>query len=476
MVKCPQCLQLRDDGDTPCPHCGEVPYGIRNRPSQRIAEKAPAPREEPKKLSYGGLDLDLGDVSASGLELAGEDDAPTAEVPRAEPPPTLAEPQLEPLPDLPEPPLKPFRVAELPASAFLPSTEEMEAKRLADYGDPKPGPIGAVRYWWRVSTRRSELGRRRAEAAETLEAQERERTNRLAELGRTAEEAAPSESEPRAGLVRAVRAAERRREEEAHLSTTVVTEREQRLGELRARLAALEAEIAPLAESSAGLSRRLGDLRAETRRTESALKRAEIERRNVVDLIARRQEAYAELERPADERGRLLAEIAELDKKSPELNARVDAARAKLESLAQPLDAAQKEHDVAARLLADRRKGADDLQERVEEAELELEAERARSGKRSEEAGREVVAAWAAVGENVLPTVDAGGGGPLAALARGAAESTTRAEEAALRLARLDRAITCFDHDAFAQGKTYAIVGGSLALVVLTILIVVIIS
>jgi len=138
--------------------------------------------------------------------------------------------------------------------------------------------------------------------------------------------------------------------------------------------------------------------------------------------------------------------------------------------------AAQAEHESATRLLDEKRKIADDVMEKTEEAELELEAERARSGERFQAVNREVASAWAAVGENVLPTVASAADGPLVALARSATEISNKAEESAQRLALLDRAVQCFDHDTFSQGKTYAIVGGAIGLVLLTVIIVILIS
>jgi hypothetical protein len=473
MLKCPQCLQLRDDGDTPCPHCGEVPYGIRNRPSQRIADAAtPAPREERSKLGYGGEEIDFGDVSTTGLDLAGDDDAPTAPVLRPVQP-SLPALKLEPTPGS----QRPARTAASPlAPPVHLAMEDAEAKRLADYGDPGPGPFGAVKYWWRVSMRRAELGRRRAEAAGALAGLEVDQTARLAALGRAAEAEHPSDSEPRAGLVRAAGAAQARRDEEAHVSAAVVSEREKRLGDLRVRLTGLQTEIGPIAEAAAGAGRRLDELKTEARRTEAAMKRAEIERRNVVELIAKRQEGFADLSRSAEERNRLLAEIAALDKQNPALNARIDEARAKLEAFAAPVAEAEADHETAGRLLAEKKKLADDVEEKLEEAALELEAERARSGVRFQAADREVEKAWAMVGENVLPTVERSGVGPLAGMAGAAAEISVRVDEASQRLALLERAFSSYDGDVFARGRTLAIVGGALGLVILTILIVVVAS
>ncbi|MCK9459100.1 MAG: hypothetical protein M0R80_05635 [Proteobacteria bacterium] len=471
MIKCPQCLQIRDDGDLPCPHCGEVPYGVRNRPSQRIADDAAEPRGEPKKLGFGGMEIDLGDASSSGLDLASDDDALTVPVPRTDATP-LAPLKLEPLPGSP-PPVHPAFARPAAPAAPTPA-EDGDARRLADYGEPGTGPLGAVRYWWHVSMRRSELNRRRAETAETAERLQTERTSRLAELARQAEALHPADGEPRAGFVRAARAAEARRDEEASVSAAVVSEREKRLNDLRSRLEGLKKELAPLVEAAASARRRLDDLKSELRRTESALKRAEIEQRNAAELVAKRREASADPSKAAEERERLLGEVDEIERRGPELRGRIDAARLKIEGLAQPVAAAQAEHDSVERSLAELRRIEGEVKEKAEEAELELEAERARSGERFQAVSRDVENAWAAVGENVLPTV--GADGPLAPLARAAAESAEKAEDAEQRLSLLDRALACYDHDVFSKGKTLAIVGGAVALLLLTVVIVLIIS
>jgi hypothetical protein len=457
MIKCPQCLQPRDEGNGVCPHCGEELYGVRCKPSQRLAEgEAPEPRAEAAKLiksSFGSAELDFGDVSTAGLDLA-EDPAPR-------PSPVSA-------PSISGPGASPSRA---PSSApRVGALEPLEARGIASFGAASPGPFGAVAYFFRVTKRRGELRVERSGASFALEGKRAERSSLLAEIGRRTA-AARKGGEARDRLIDSALAAEARMDDVARRTAEAERGHTGQLEGLTGRLADLAAEIGPLGEGLAREGQAIERQRAEAKRAELAWKRSEIERRNLVELIAKRQGEYADPTRAPEDKRRLLAEITELDRRSPQLNAAVDAARGAFDRLSGPLAEAEARVSALAASLAQKREQNEALEAEKGGVEYKLSQLRERNGVRLDAERRGADDAFAAVGERALPGLDRSAG-PLAGKAR--AVDTTAAEVGSLErsVAALDAAMTSFERDPYARGRVLVLVAAGLFAALLLVAVV----
>jgi chromosome segregation protein len=149
---------------------------------------------------------------------------------------------------------------------------------------------------------------------------------------------------------------------------------EEELEALRARLAALQAEVARLTEEHSALRVAVAEHEERRRSERSAQSRVEAQRN---ELSARRREMAAEMERLGVERARLLADNIELDRKAGELAAEIAGAEKSVQELEQALAAERDQLVALEESLRQLRQQAQAAQERRAQIEVALAERRA---------------------------------------------------------------------------------------------------
>jgi len=485
MIYCRHCNRPSARESGPCPHCGNDLGGAAGTPEPDLPAPPPAPAPASPAAgapaappspdddslaavtAAGGVALDLdpeGEASAgSGMELADDDLGPA--------PPSMPafgggkaldlgqagddeDIQLATI----EPPERSAGTTAEPSLTADRPIEEKEIGLAAGFGSPAPGPIGAIKYALRVYGRLKDLATEQERALETSGTAVQRQRAIAAELGRKAH-AAETVSDAAKPLVARALAAD----------SDVIGAEQRRKGlesEHRARVAALEGdqaraeqEATPLRERVAILSHELEQHRNEQRRIESQLKRAQIELRNLTEMIESRQKAYADQEKPKEERERLLADIADFDKQQPGVRARIDEHRKELEGAHGPVA----EHEA---LLAEAQGQLDDKLAKVDALRREREdlirsydAARGQVVGQIENEESQAESAWAAVGVKLLE--DEVAEGPLADLGAALGGAIERTREAHRKVEVLKHARDSYDRGVVKQAKIIGVLGAA---------------
>jgi hypothetical protein len=434
MIYCPHCKRpsARERGN--CPHCFERLDGGSSPPAAAAADGTP---EAPPS---GGTSFDLDDGGAT-LELEGDDRSWEAAVAAA-----------------------PYRapVAPAPRSAAAPDFDDRaEVLAAAGFGSPRPGPIGAVAYGLKVRSRLGALRVERAAAAREVSLAAATLTERLADLGRRAAELGLA-TEP--GLERLVAAARLRQsgsEGIARRRAGLVEDHRLAKAALIERRDGIEQEAGPIREEEREAEAALARLENDRRRIEARVKRLRIELRNIREIIARRQQDYAAPRRTAEEKQRLLTEIAGQDRKQPAILQELGEHEAALDALAPPVT------EAAARLASIRERlgavvaGSAPIDRELRELDRRFEDDRARLAAEASGGESRAREAWSEVGTALLdgePPAGIGDPWPPALDAR------TRERAAARRLDFLDRALVAYDPEVLAQAKLYGGLAAAAAL------------
>ncbi|MBW2276623.1 MAG: hypothetical protein JRF63_03965 [Deltaproteobacteria bacterium] len=466
MIYCPHCRRPSARNSGACPHCGKSLTG----------SDAPGPPES----AAAGAEYDLDDDGSGGdIELAGDDymapqtaavqgipglagDADLGPAPRDESSLSLV--------DVTQPP--PTTKAET-SKPIVRGVDDDELRGVAGFGSPRPGPIGAIRYGLHVSTRLKELATELDRAAESEHtATDRLRASR-ANLGRKASQAGQAGDELEAMVSRALRAdAELTGAEDRRAG--IESQQQGKTAEIEQGIARLETESAPIVQQEAEASKRLDALRTDRKRVEAKLKRAEIERRNLSELVEKRQQAYADLEKPKEERQKLLADITRFESDLKPINQRIEAARDELQTFEKPVA------DAEGALTA--------IRGQVSEKLAQISALRDEAGQLGREFGTAVGDAavfvqeeskraddaWAAIGEQVFQTAAVAKGSPLSGEREGVAAALERFDDTKRQVDLLTRARDSYDHQTVKQAKQFAFIGGAvlIGLILLSIFLI----
>jgi len=475
MIYCPHCKKPSARSSGPCPHCG------RDLGGGTQADARPAASSSSKEKVGARNDFDPGEISTSGLELAGDDYVPPILSQTAIPSPPAERDegagreegsglQLEVMEeDAPE--------VAAPVVAPVAGPAEIargEVEELGGFGPPPSGLVETLRYGFRVSARLSDLAAQRQKAEETRSRDDERRLMLLAELGRMTHERGLASASAESKVSHALRleqnlgGALKRRDGLAH-------EHNESLMKLAGEMREVEILMAPAREREVAATLRLDAVRADQRRAEGKLKRAEIELRNVTELIEKRQKQFADLSRPREERDRLLKEIADLDRSQPEMHARIRAGVEALEGLREPMAQAQAAADQVNLELAGLGERLAGLRKERERLERTFSQAADNVDRVVEEDRREARNAWAAVGEQVVAEGNHRAS-PLAQKGEVVVAAVETAAASARQLEVIVRAGEAYDHDAYRKAKLIGVgaIAGLLVLatVVITVLVI----
>ncbi len=176
----------------------------------------------------------------------------------------------------------------------------------------------------------------------------------------------------------------------------------EQLRELNETVAKIEAETAPLRDQEQDAHRRFDALATDQKRTNAAVKRAEIEQRNLQELIEKRQAAYADLEQPKEDRQKLLDEISSFDKQLPGVIERFKQGRTRLEQLQRPVADAEEALLAVRGQVSERMARSGALRAEAEQLARTFASAVGTASQEVEEEARQLQEAWAALGEQVL--------------------------------------------------------------------------
>jgi chromosome segregation ATPase len=350
-------------------------------------------------------------------------------------------------------------------AAVVSETKEIgddEVRAIAGFGSPKPGPIGAISYSFKVRGRLKKLAAD-LEQATTVETAATDRLRTLrADLGRWARDAELTKSDELEALVgRALRAQGELKGAESRRSG-LETEHRGKLGRLEQAIAQIEAEARPFRQQEAEASRRLDALRTDRQRAEAKVKRAEIERRNLADLIEKRQAAYADLKKPEAERRQLLADITGFENQLGPVNGRIEQHRAEVVTFDKPVADAEAALTAVRGRVSEKTAQASALRGEVDQLTKEFEQAVGGASAAVDEEQRRSEDAWAGVGAAVY----AAGlkGTPLADAGEAVTAAMERSADAVRRVQLLNRAREAFDRRVARQGTQLTVVGAILLL------------
>ncbi|MDD5309388.1 MAG: hypothetical protein PHU25_18890 [Deltaproteobacteria bacterium] len=357
MIYCPHCKKPSARETGPCPHCKKDLSGAAPlRTGGTTKDTGLRPQAVEVELEEGPpLDIELARVSMPPRAAPRQSPVP-APTPAAQP----AMPVVVARPSLPEddedslPELETV-VSVVPPPAAAPARSRADASRddvarVAAFGTPDAGLMGAVRYALRVRARLMELKDAHDKAKVDREAAGKDTLALFASLGRQAREVRV-ESGAVTERLSVVEESEKALGATQGRKSEIEAAHHARLRELERQAKAVEVEAEPVHQEEKEGLERLERLRNERRRAETKLKRAEIELRNIFEVIEKRQKDYADLSLPKDERARLLADIAAHDKQQPPLFEEVKKREAEIAALTGPLAEAEKAYaEVRVRL------------------------------------------------------------------------------------------------------------------------------
>ncbi len=461
MIYCVHCKKPSARESGVCPHCGK---DLKGKP--RSAREAPVVKSE---RAMPAADIDLGDASGSGLELATDsymppvkDQAPAAAaktgkglIPIDDGGKALETESLEGVPELadvdnsaPPKPLTP---------SLREGLDDSEINRISGFGKPGEGIVAGVKYWLKVRERHQAILKDIEGAREESESSKNRLAAVQAELGKKGHSLGVTTDSIK-NLVSSALVADGEFMSVRKRRIGLESDHRDSVRALEQTIRDLEKETAEVRRDETAASLRLDGLKKDHRRVEGQQKRAQIEHRNLVEMIERHQEEYADLEKPKQERDGLLARISELDRQQPAIVERMNAHGEALKKLVVPLTQAEEEAKVVRdRLFEFTERIAAVRAEKADLNKVFSQADGSVSRQIDAERGQ-ITAAWAAVGERMIAErlCDGDNLRDNAQVVVGAMEA---AHDVSRKVELLVRAMDAYDKGVFIKGRNVVIAG-----------------
>ncbi len=434
MIYCAHCKKPSARESGVCPHCGEDLKG-----TTRPAREAPVAKSE---RSMPAADIDLGDASSSGLELATESLDDVSELEDVDN--SVQEKSLAP--------------------SLREGMNESEINRISGFGKPGQGIVAGVKYWLKVRDRHQAILKDIEGAREESESSKNRLAAVQAELGKKGQSLGVTTDSIK-NLVSSALVADGEFMSVRKRRIGLESDHRDSVRALEQTIRDLEKETAEVRRDETAASLRLDGLKKDHRRVEGQQKRAQIEHRNLIEMIERHQEEYSDLEKPKQERDKLLARISELDRQQPEIVERIDAHSEDLKKLVVPLAQAEEEAKVVRDRLSEFTERI--VAVRAEKADLNrIFSQADGSVSRQIDVEREqITAAWAAVGERMIAErlCDGDDLRDNAQVVVGAMEA---AHDGSRKVELLVRAMDSYDKGVFSRGRN-VVIAGAIGLVML---------
>ena len=455
MIYCAHCKKPSARESGVCPHCGEDLKG-------KTGSAPEAPRVKAQGAAPGG-EIDLGDDSGSGLELATDSYMPPVDDKGKglETEPHEGMPELEDVDDSAH--------KEALAPALREGLDESEINRISGFGKPGEGIVAGVKYWLKVRDRHRAILKDIEGAREDSESSKNRLAAVHAELGKKGHSLGVT-TEPIKNLISSALVADSEFMSVRKRRIGLESDHRDSVRALEQTIRDLEKETAEVRRDETAASLRLDGRKKDHRRVEGQQKRVQIEHRNLLEMIERHQEEYADLEKPKEERDKALARISELDRQQPAIVERINEYSEALKEIVVPLAQAEE----AAKVARDR---LHEFTERIvvvraEKADLnEVFSQADGSVSRQIDVEREqITAAWAAVGERMIAErlCDRDDLRDNAQVVMGAIEA---AHDTSRKVELLVRAMDAYDKRVFTQGKNVVIAGAIGVVIVIAVLL-----
>jgi hypothetical protein len=346
---------------------------------------------------------------------------------------------------------------------------ELAARDLANFGIPDSGFAGSIKYWLHVRRRLKELTVQHEQAVATSQSSSSQMETLLAELGRKGhaigiknEKVVPLIS--RASIEQGeLKGAERRLQE-------LETEYNAAIQPLQVDRTIVESETIPIKEQEKEALGVLEKLVVDRNRIEAKLKRAQIELRNLDELVGKRQASYAEPDKPDEERAKLFQQINAFETKRPALDEQVRASEEELAVLAKPIAEAETELGKIRGALSEKLNKINSIDTEIKALTASHRENSNQQTIKTTQQSEKVESAWAAVGETIITEqCDEQELKDIKAKAIGFMDGDTKSKK---QVALYSIAMDCFDHDVVSRAKVYSIVGliAGVALIVLLLI------
>lgn len=347
--------------------------------------------------------------------------------------------------------------------------DDFKVREIAKFGIPAAGVVGTLKYWLKVRKRLDELAVEYDQAVEKCRGILGKKKEACAELGKQAGLIGLGEETVTPLIKKAVAAGdELSNRERARLESA--SEHKAKIEPIDIKIKFVEKEAAPFYEKEKQALEEQRKVVVARRRIEVKKEAVDAELKAIDDQIEKLQLEFADLERPKEERDRLLKEIGMVDRNRHPLMKQVEQLEKELSVLDEPLarvDAKLK--DVRGFLNAK----LDEIKElNVQKNKLLREFNRLDSDaqKQLEQESSKVESLWAAVGEKI---VEKGVKEPkLDKLQTKALASISDAEQAEKRVELISKARDSYDKETVAKAKKIAtIIGAAIGVLIIVLLI-----
>jgi hypothetical protein len=355
------------------------------------------------------------------------------------------------------------------ATAAQSRAQEMAARDLADFGTPESGFVGSIKYWLRVRRRLKVLTAKHEQAIATSESTSDQKHTLLAEMGRKGH-AVGIKNEVVVSLISKstieegeLRGAERRLNE---LDTEYNTAKKP----LEAKLKDAEAEAEPIRQQKKEALEVQQNLFTDRNRIEAKLKRAQIEIRNIEELVAKRQGAYADPETSEEDRAKLFKEMNDFENKRPAVEEAVRLCEEELAVLAKPIAEAETKLGQIRGVLSEKLNKINSLTAEIKDLSAAYKEKTNQQARKTTAQSEKVELAWTAVGEAIItqqcnePELKDFKKQVIAAMDGDVASKT--------QVAILSTAMDSYNHEVVSRAKLFSIVG-LVAVVVIVVLLLV---
>ncbi len=354
-----------------------------------------------------------------------------------------------------------------PAGADLPKQEIDSAtvSETARFGAPDKGVVGALKYWIRVRARLKELIQEYDTAVGDCSSAITRKAEYCARLGRKGQEIG-LEGEILTPLISkaAIAQGELKGTERRHSS--LADEHKAKIEPIEKERDKVDAEAAPLRKKKSLANEELKRQYTERKGIEVRLKRAEIEMRNVDDLIAKKQEKYGLPDCPKEERDELLKDISAIDKRRPGILEQIKACEGEMEKLAGPIEKAESVLEQIEEVLDAKQGRIDELQSQINASQASYSQAEGAVAQKMENESEKVETAWTEVGERIV--VERRSEPGLKELSNLTIGALTAADEAQQKVEVLSRAQNAYDNNVVKRAKIIvgAVVGGVVLIIV----------
>ncbi len=461
MIYCPHCRKPSSRNTGPCPHCGK--------------ELAPAPAPGPVTERADAVDLvpsDPGELDLTPGKSSPQEEADLPQIVEDGPVPARSEGlhgSGEETIDFGDDGAV-LEVASLPPPPQVTDTarlDEMEATdreidSLAAFGRPKDGPAGNALYAIRVWMRRRELLELHREADARVEAATQKLKKSYADLGQAAARSGFEDDRHLAPFLANVKLAETRRNEIQGQRSDMESENRGRLSGLETEAKAIEEALAPVRTDESAALEALKILRTDQKRTEARLKRAEIELRNIEQILVQSRAKLQSPSLPVAEKTRLQSQMDEQEERKPALEEEIRGQRSELERFEKPVAEAESRLAQVRQHIAENMGQVSLKRQEASSLAVSLSKELGSFEEQLRQAEGSVEETWAGVGEKfyklnyAVPDLE----DMRVFILRAGAESRQARKRADL----IEQAMKRYDRDAYAKGRN--IVAGLLAALV----------